>query len=234
MTDVRSSQSILQAIQSTHAVSTSTGRTRTEPIVRLPDPYDETYMKKVLDSLRLPGGVLVPMVEDAETAERVVASTRYSNELKGIVGNRGCAAPFVRASSWGVGEDYFKQLREDLLVMVQVETTRGVEAIPEIAKVRGIDAIFLGPYDLSCSIGKMGMFQDKEVRDLILRAESRVLEAGTCLLAGFRPPGRDVNEMFDSGYSLVSGSTDVSLLMTSAMDDLSEIADRKSNAWKSY
>ena len=91
--------------------------------------------------------------------------------------------------------------------MVQVESESGVLAIPEIASVEGVDAIFLGPFDLSCSIGKMGCFEDDDVKELILRAEENVLASGS-LLAGFLVPGRSVKEMFSLGYSLVCGSVE--------------------------
>ncbi|GAX20006.1 hypothetical protein FisN_1Lh520 [Fistulifera solaris] len=224
-TDVNSGQRLLQAIQSSHSIASLEGRHATEAIVRLPN-HDPIYMKKVLDSMRLPGGVLVPMVEDAATAKAVVASTRYppsSDSLSSSVdGTRGCAAPFVRATGWGRinTKTYLKQCQEDLLVMVQVESESGVMAIPEIAGVEGIDGIFLGPFDLSCSIGKMGRFEDEDVKELILKAEDSVLASG-CLLAGFQVPGRSVKEMFLRGYSLVCGSIDVGLLRNAAMIDLS-------------
>ena len=210
ITDARSGQSMLMAIQ--HQFSSPP----TEAIVRLPGPNDPVYMKKVLDSLRLPGGVLVPMVDDAATAQRVVQSTRYP--LDGI---RGSAAPFVRASGYGSVSDYQKQCREDLLVMVQVETVAGVEAIPEIAAVDGIDGIFLGPLDLSTSIGRMGRFQDPEFREILARAEEAILATDQCWLAGFRTPGRGLKDMFDAGYSLVCGSVDIGLLQDAARRDVS-------------
>ena len=218
-TNVQSGQQILQAIQSTYDRASP----RTEAIVRLPS-HDIVYMKKVLDTLRLPGGVMVPMVDDAETAREVVKSTRYPRQQQGAAtsdGVRGCAAPFIRASAWGKEgtESYLTQCNNDLLVMVQVETEAGVEAIPEIAHVEGIDAIFIGPLDLSCSIGKMGQFDDSQVQEIISRAESSILKSG-CLLAGFRPPGRSIEEMFDAGYSLVCGSADVGLLQQAAQQDL--------------
>ena len=98
-TDLRSCQTLLQAVDA--AAYWTKDKRRTEPIVRLVSPYDAAAMKKVLDSIRLPGGVLVPMVDDAETARKVVESTRYprqqhqSNSGDGI---RGCAVPFARAS----------------------------------------------------------------------------------------------------------------------------------------
>lgn len=82
------------------------------------------------------------MVEDAETAKEVVAATRYPLQLSdghnAIHGVRGCATPFVRASGYGRNPDYMTQCQNDILVMVQVETEKGVEAIPEIASVPGM------------------------------------------------------------------------------------------------
>lgn len=218
-TDVRHGQTILQSIEaasfSLHGPSSPTTCRRTEPIVRLPGPNDPVYMKKVLDSLRLPGGVLVPMVEDAKSAAAVVQATRYP--LDGI---RGCAVPFIRATNYGTmdRDEYLRQCREDLLVMVQVESSLGVSAIPEIAQINGIDGIFVGPLDLSSSIGKMGQFHDEEFLDLLAKAEQSILQSG-CLLAGFRTPGLSIEAMFEKGYSLVCGSVDLGLLREAALVD---------------
>jgi 2-keto-3-deoxy-L-rhamnonate aldolase RhmA len=236
-TNVRSGQTLLQAIE---GVSTrqelsrlrSTAATNqgeppylhplpqpraTEAIVRLPGPNDPVYTKKVLDSMRLPGGILVPMVDDADTARAVVQATRYPTD-----GIRGCAVPFVRASAYGLltPETYQQQCRDDLLVMVQVETPKGVAAIPDIAKVDGIDAIFLGPLDLSASIGKIGQFRDANFLALLAEAEQRVVESKNCLLAGFRVPGRPLSDMFENGYSLVCGSVDLGLLKAASIQDV--------------
>mmetsp|Transcript_5404 Transcript_5404/g.7806 ORF Transcript_5404/g.7806 Transcript_5404/m.7806 type:complete len:259 (+) Transcript_5404:72-848(+) len=205
-TGIGSGQAILQAINTAP---------NTEPIVRLPC-NDPVYMKKVLDSMKLPGGVLVPMVDTPEMARKVVESTRYP--LQGI---RGAAVPVVRGSGWGLEEDYLKQCNEDLLVMVQVETVDGVDNIEEIAGVDGVDLVFLGPYDLSASIGKLGQFDDPEVIKLINDAEKKIRKAPNCLLGGFRAPGRPIDEMFgEGGYSLVAGSIDVALLREAARNDL--------------
>jgi 4-hydroxy-2-oxoheptanedioate aldolase len=218
-TDLHHGQSILLSIEaaslSPHCAVSPKAYRSPEPIVRLPGPNDPVYMKKVLDSLRLPGGVLVPMVEDAKTAAAVVQATRFP--LDGI---RGCAIPFIRATNYGAmdREEYLRQCREDLLVMVQVESSLGVSAIPEIAQIDGIDGIFLGPLDLSASIGKMGQFRDDEFLELLANAEQSILESG-CLLAGFRTPGLSNEAMFDKGYSLVCGSVDLGLLRDAARLD---------------
>ena len=231
-TDIRSGMAMLQAIDAAYATfgastdQNSPAPMRTEPIVRVP-AHDPVYMKKVLDTLRLPAGVLVPMVNDAETARQVVKSTRYPTGKNGdLDGNRGCAAPVVRGSAWGMlGNDYYlEQTKQDLLVMVQVETPQAIQAVPEISQVEGIDGIFIGPLDLSASIGKMGQFDDPQVQELIASAEQAVRESPV-FLAGFRAPGRSVKDMFEAGYQLVCGSVDLALLREAAKADLAQATD---------
>ena len=113
--------------------------------------------------------------------------------------------------------DYISHCNDKLLVMVQVESPQGVEAIDEIANVKEIDMIFLGPMDLSCSIGKMGQFSDPEVKALLQQAKETVRDNHNVLPGGFCPPGQDLNEMFtDRGYSLVCGTVDMGLLQDAA------------------
>lgn len=216
-TDIASGQTLLRAVDAVRSMSSN----HICPIVRVPD-HSPSYMKKVLDSMRMPGGVLVPMVDDKETAELVAAVTKYPRQdhyNSYVDGIRGCAIPFVRASGYGTNPNYMQESFEDLLVMVQVESSKGVEAIPEISSVPGIDGIFIGPFDLSCSIGKVGQFDDPEVKALIHKAERLVVESD-CLLAGFRSAGRNLREMYEKdGYSLVCGSIDLGLLKSAALED---------------
>jgi 2-keto-3-deoxy-L-rhamnonate aldolase RhmA len=228
ITDVHRTQSLLQALESswqslsrTSNDESSSYSRRTEPIVRLPGPNDTVYMKKVLDTLRLPAGVLVPMVEDVASARAVVAATRYPYSTgTGSSGLRGCAIPFIRATSYGNidRETYLEQCQNDLLVMVQVESPQAIESIPDIAQIDGIDAIFLGPLDLSSSIGKMGQFDDPQFTKLMQQAEQSIISNG-CLLAGFRPPNQTIQSMFEKGYSLICGSVDLGLLKDAARVD---------------
>ena len=242
VTDIRSGQDMLRAMDAaaSDVSESSKEKGRTVPIVRVPSAHDFVYMNKVLDSMRLPGGILVPMVESAAAAEKIVRATRYpiqnsmidpddrtpnkDNDKNDYTppyvdgGSRGCAVPFIRGSSWNFRTDYMEEAQRDLLIMVQVETVAGVEAIAEIAQVPGVDGIFLGPLDLSCNIGEMGQFQKKEVIDLIHWAEEAVKKS-PAFLAGFRSPNRTVEEMFDSGYSLVCGGVDLGLLRAAAVKD---------------
>ena len=176
---------------------------------------------------------MVPMVENGQMAEDVVKSIRYPFQQPQS-GMRGCAVPMVRASGWGMETGrYLKKTMEDLLVVVQVESPTAVDNIGDIARVDGVDMIFLGPLDLSASIGKMAKFQDPEVKALLSNAEEAVIGSG-CMLGGFRPPGRDLNEMFHkAGYSLVAGSADMGLLRDVALQDIKSATDaRKHNGMK--
>ena len=179
------------------------------------------------------------MVETAAMAQEIVLATRYpqqqqqqragqrngttsdASSTSQMSGIRGCAIPFVRASNWGSmsNEDYIQQCNNDLLVMVQVESPHAVEAIPDIAKVDGVDLIFIGPFDLSSSLGKVGQFEDPEVQTLLAMAEESVRES-QCLLGGLKTPGVSLEDMFDrKGYSLVCGAVDLGLLRDAARLD---------------
>ena len=72
-------------------------------------------------------------------------------------------------------------IADNLLILCQIETRQAVEAIPDIAAVDGVDGLFIGPWDLSGSLGKLGRFDDPEVRDTIRRAERAIQDSGKWL-----------------------------------------------------
>lgn len=106
-------------------------------IIRAPAPKDITMTKKILDILKLPGGIMFPMVESQEDAKLCVESTRYPPHYPG--GVRGCAYPLVRASSYGKEDNYFSdKSHQDLLTLLQVESENAIRQIPEIGMVDGV------------------------------------------------------------------------------------------------
>jgi 2-keto-3-deoxy-L-rhamnonate aldolase RhmA len=137
----------------------------TEAMVRVPwnDPVE---LKRVLDVGV--GGVMVPMVDTAEQAKDVVAATRYPPE-----GERGIAAG--RAAGYGLDfEGYVERADDQVVRIVQIESERGVANAAEIAAIEGIDALFVGPADLSAALGAFG----EPGSDVFAEAISRVIEAG--------------------------------------------------------
>ena len=122
-------------------------------------------------------GCQVPWVQDATDAERAVQSVKY-----GPRGTRGLAG--VRAADYGqrgsLGE-YVRKANEETLIVVHVETAGAVDQVDQIAAVDGVDVIFLGPNDLSHSLGVPGETRHPTVLEHLERAASATLDAGKVL-----------------------------------------------------
>lgn len=120
------------------------------PIVRIPATgvtgSTSWQIKNALDAGAR--GVVVPMVSSAEKAREVVADSKFPPN-----GRRGFGSPFTHGT-WGVTmSQYLQTANDNVVVMVQIETKEGVQNVQEIAQVEGVDVLFIGPYDLSISLG---------------------------------------------------------------------------------
>ena len=134
--------SLMEAIGQIHAIS----GTSASPLMRVPW-NDPVTIKRALD-LGVEG-LMIPAVSSAEEARAAVAACRYPP-----AGVRGAAYGAIRASRYGLDrDDYRERVNDNLLLICQIETLQGVEAIPDIARVPGVDVLFFGPYDLSGSAG---------------------------------------------------------------------------------
>ncbi|WP_207478854.1 HpcH/HpaI aldolase family protein [Arenibaculum pallidiluteum] len=183
-------------------------------VVRVPS-NDAVYIKRVLDLGA--EGVMVPSIDTPEQARAAVAACLYPPR-----GARGAAYGVVRASAYGTAEDYAARADDELLVILQIESAAAVEAVPDIAAVPGIDALFLGPYDLSGSIGKLGRFDDPEVRRLLDRGERAILDSGLPY-ASLPSPLRSPLALKQAGCRLIASGLDVVLLREAARADLAAL-----------
>ena len=139
------------------------------PAVRLPW-NDAVMIKRYLDAGAQT--LLLPMVETAEEARRAVAATRYPpHGIRGFAG-------VTRATRFGRVKDYFARAREELCVLVQVETKLGLQNLDEIARVEGIDGVFIGPGDLSAALGYLGQPKHPEIVATIETALRRIRDLG--------------------------------------------------------
>ena len=171
-------------------------------VLRVPS-NDPVYIKRALDAGV--GGIMVPNVGNAEEARRVVDACRYAPAgIRGAFGG-------MRAMQYGFNPGYYETSFENLLVVVQVESARAIDAIPEIAAVDGVDALFIGPRDLSATLGKLNQFDDPAVRGQIDRAADAILKAGK-LLGSTATSGKVAKEMAARGYRFIIPGSDVSLL----------------------
>jgi len=170
---------------------------------------DPIYLKRILDA----GieGVLIPMVEDVVAAKQAAGACRYPP-----IGFRGAAAQ-MRGTSYGFAADYYDTVNDNILVAVQIESAGAVKRIPEIAAVPGIDMVFIGPRDLSASIGKLNKFDDPEVKALVSQAETAIKASGKWL-GSVATSAADAKAKAARGYNLLIPASDVSLLRAAALD----------------
>jgi 4-hydroxy-2-oxoheptanedioate aldolase len=164
---------------------------------------DYVYIKRALDAGV--GGIMVPNVSSAEEARHVVSACRYApSGIRGAFGG-------MRAMKYGFDPGYYETSFENLLVVVQVENARAIDAIPNIAAVEGIDVIFIGPRDLSATLGKLNQFDDSVVRGQIDRAADAILKSGK-LLGSTAISGKAAKEMVARGYRFIVPGSDAGLL----------------------
>ncbi|WP_024276692.1 aldolase/citrate lyase family protein [Xanthobacter sp. 126] len=141
----------------------------TQPVVRVPW-NDAVTLKRFLDIGTQ--SFLIPMVQDAEEARAAVAATRYPPD-----GIRGYAVA-SRATRFGRVSDYFTRYADEMCVLVQVETMEALEKVEEIAAVPGVDGIFIGPGDLSASMGLLHQPTHPRVVEAIEDGLKRITAAG--------------------------------------------------------
>jgi 4-hydroxy-2-oxoheptanedioate aldolase len=116
--------------------------------------------------------LLIPYVSTAEEAAAAVASVRYPPRgIRGVAGS-------TRAAQYGRIKDYAKRCEEELCLLVQVETREGLDNIEAIAKVDGVDGVFIGPADLSAGLGHLGNIAHPEAQAAIFDGVKRIKACG--------------------------------------------------------
>lgn len=186
---------------------------RTPVLVRIPN-LDEGWVKRALDAGA--DGVIVPQVGTADQAESAVRWAHYPpNGTRGLGTARTNRYGFELADSLRMAEDR-------VMVVVQAETAEAVENIETISRVRGIDAVFVGPYDLSASLGHPGEVEHPKVRAAILRIAGACRDVGipTGIFA-MNPSG--LAAWVDQGFTLLAAGVDAGFLGSAAADALSAL-----------
>ena len=189
--DVRSVQQLLQ-----------TASDKIECVIRCPG-NEEVWIKKCLDLGA--AGVIVPQVKNAAEAEQAVQFSKYPP-----VGSRSVGV--ARAQGFGLRfQEYVTTANEDVALIIQVEHIDAVENIDEITNVSEIDCVFVGPYDLSGSIGKIGEVTSPEVLRAICRIRESCQQKGLPL-GIFAATADGIQSYMREGYSLLTVGIDSTLL----------------------
>ena len=173
------------------------------PVVRVPDS-NPTLLKQVLDMGAQT--ILVPMVNTAEQAADLVSAVSYPP-----AGIRGLGASAARATRWGNESDYLDHADENVCLLVQVETAQAISNLNAICEVDGVHGVFIGPADLSASLGHRGNSSHPEVQAVIADAIKRIVASGKA--AGILTPDVEMADRYlGLGAAFVAVGIDVFLL----------------------
>ncbi len=161
------------------------------------------------------GGVIVPLVDDADAARRAVAAARYPPQ-----GVRGFA--YCRANAWGVDFDaYAAGANREIAVVVMIESRAAVENIDAILSVDGVDGVLVGPYDMSGSYGVVGQTGHPLVQDACRRVSAACRAHGKS--AGMHvvlPDEARIRAALDDGFTFLALGMDTVFLTAGAAQAL--------------
>lgn len=191
--------------------------TPTPPMLRVPW-NDAVVVKRVLDAGAQT--IMFPFIQTIDEARQAVAATRYPP--KGIRG----VAGMNRAGRFGTVDDYVHKAASELCVILQVETPSAVALLSDIAALEGVDAVFIGPADLSANMGLLGKVDNPKVQDALSAGAKVARQAGKpCGIIG--QDAAAVQKYLEMGFTFVAMGSDVGLMMHQAAVGLNAL--RKSN-----
>lgn len=169
--------SAIETVEVLPALQAIAANPQVSAIVR-PADNDATLFKRILDMGAQT--LLVPYVQTAEEARKAVQAMQY-----GPQGVRGMAG-MTRATRYGQVEDYFRTAYDEMCLILQIETVQGMQNLEDIAQTQGVDGIFIGPADLSASMGLPGQMGHPDVvaaiKDAIRRLQAIDVPVGLMAL----------------------------------------------------
>jgi 4-hydroxy-2-oxoheptanedioate aldolase len=195
-------------IESVAAMVAATAGTPVTPIVRVPAARPE-LVKLVLDCGAL--GVVFPQIASRQEAETAVQAVRYAP-----AGQRGYG-PTYAALRWGLSNlDYLRSANDAVLNVVLIESPAAVDALDDILTVDGLDVVAVARGDLSQSLGVAGEFDHPRLREVVARAEAKILAHGKVALGGIAFSPEDARAMIARGHRFVVLGSDAGLISGAA------------------
>ena len=208
--DLHQTQILFQAIKA--------GNLDCKPFVRLPG-NDYTITKRYMDAGA--AGVIAPLINSADDAKEVVRAAKYPPE-----GERGVG--FCRDNMYGLNlEEKVRSANEDNFICIQIEHKKALENIDEILSVKGIDAAFVGPYDLSASMGILAQFDHPDYQAAVATILSACNKYN--VMAGIHVVQPNVDEVLyriRQGFRMIGYSLDVTMISHMSINSLKEIRRR--------
>jgi 2-dehydro-3-deoxyglucarate aldolase/4-hydroxy-2-oxoheptanedioate aldolase len=182
-------------------------------LVRVPGK-DEAWIKRVLDTGV--DGIIVPHVSTVDEVRNIIETCLYPPEGSRSVG-------LARAQKYGLQfDDYMKNSNQAVAIIPQIEHIDGVQNIEEIVNVPGISAVFVGPFDLSGSLRKLGEIQDAQVQKSIIRVNEACIQAGFPV-GIFCMDAEIASSYIEHGFTLVNVGMDILFIAESSKDTLRKL-----------
>jgi len=178
------------------------------PLVRLTS-NDAEQVKRIMDAGA--HGIVVPMVNTRDEAEKAVAATRYAPQ-----GTRGVG--LARAQGYGATfREYLEWQKSEPIVVVQIENKKALPNLEEIFSVPGVDGFIIGPYDLSCSMSIPGEFEHPEFLEAMefirLTGQKMGCTSGLHIV---EPDREQLQQVIGQGYRFIAYSVDIRMLDVAA------------------
>lgn len=176
-------------------------------------------IKRVLDAGA--DGVIIPMVNSKEDAIKAINAVKYPPRGKRGVG-------LARAQKYGFGfEDYKDNQADDIKLIVQIEHVDAVSNLEEILSLDAIDGSFIGPYDLSGSMGKPGKYDDDDVKEVLQRYEDIAKKYNKLIgIHIIQPDYQLVLDKIKKGYNFIAFSLDTLFLGSIARNQMKSLKHR--------
>lgn len=181
---------------------------QTPCLVRVPS-IDKAWIKKALDIG--PSGIIIPQVQTAEEVRKAIQLCKYPPEGERSVG-------IARAQGYGEKfQEYVANANDDTAVIIQIEHKNAVNNIEDITKIKGIDCLFIGPYDLSTSMDKTGLTTDPDVQNAIMQVKESAQRANIPL-GIFGATVEAISPYVQNGFTLIAVGIDTMLIGNTAKD----------------
>jgi 4-hydroxy-2-oxoheptanedioate aldolase len=182
-------------------------------VIRVP-VGEAVWLKKALDIGA--AGIIVPQVHNSAQAKEIIQHCKYAP-----AGDRGIG--IGRAHKYGIDfERYLEKANEETAVILQAESCEAVDNIHDIAKLKGVDAILIGPYDLSASMGMPGEINHPLVQSAIDKILS-VCQDANVSVGFFGVSAEAVLPYKEKGFTLLTVGVDTTFLIKSASETLKAI-----------
>lgn len=185
------------------------------PLVRMQgNNYTDT--KRYLDAGAL--GVIAPLVNSKEEVEYLIKSVKYPP-----LGNRGVG--YGRSHAYGFEFDqYMNDAEDNIFIAIQIEHIDAVNNFEEMAQVKGLDAIFVGPYDLTASMGITAQFNHPDYLNVL--GKINIICQKYNIIGGIhvvQPNPQEVVEKHSMGYNMIAYSLDITIIGSNCRNALTKI-----------